>query len=115
MKNIVVLAFMMISTVVFSQEQPKLENIDDHVKATYFYENGNIRQVGTFVDGKLDGKWVSYSEEGNIQMVAQYLNGKRNGKWQLFETPFVTKEVDYKNDSIVQIVTINKNPVAYSN
>jgi antitoxin component YwqK of YwqJK toxin-antitoxin module len=111
MKKIVLISMMMISVVVFSQDKLKLENIDDQVKATYYYENGNVKQVGNFVDGKLDGKWISYTEEGNVKAIAQYRDGKKHGKWQYFENPFVTKEVEYKNNHIVQVVIINKNPI----
>ena len=38
-------------------------------------------------------------------------NGKKHGKWQYFETANVVKEVNYKNNNIVQVVIINKNPV----
>lgn len=115
MKKMLLMFMMVVSAVVSSQDKPKLENIDDEVKATYYYENGTVKQVGNFVDGKLDGKWVSYSEEGNIQAIAQYKNGKKHGKWQFFESTNITREVDYKNNNIVQVVVINKIPVAYSN
>jgi len=115
MKKMLLISMMMVSAVVFSQNKPKLENIDDQVKATYYYENGNVKQVGNFVDGKLDGKWTSYSEEGNLQAIAYYKNGKKHGKWLYFESTTITKEVDYKNNNIVQVVTINKNPISYGN
>ena len=111
MKKILLLSALLVSIVIFSQNKPKLENVDDHVVATYFHDNGNVKQVGNFVDGKLDGKWVSYSEEGNIVAVAYYKNGKKHGKWQYFESSNVVKEVNYKNNNIVQVVIINKNPV----
>ena len=106
---------MLVSAIIFSQDKPKLESLDDEVIATYYYENGNVKQVGNFVDGKLNGKWISYTEEGNVQAIAQYKNGKKHGKWQYFQSTSVTKEVDYKNNNIVQVVVINKNPVAYDN
>jgi antitoxin component YwqK of YwqJK toxin-antitoxin module len=115
MKRILLISMMLVSAVIFSQDKPKLENVDDQVKATYYYENGKVKQVGNFVDGKLDGKWTSYSEEGNVQAVAQFRDGKKHGKWQYFESTTVTKEVDYKNNNIVKVVIINKNPIAYDN
>jgi antitoxin component YwqK of YwqJK toxin-antitoxin module len=111
MKKMLLISMMMVSAVIFSQNKPKLENVDDQVRATYYYENGNIKQVGNFADGKLEGKWISYTEEGNVQAIAYYKDGKKHGKWQYFESSFVTKEVDYKNNNIVQVVIINKNPV----
>lgn len=115
MKKMLLMFMMVVSAVVFSQDKPRLENIDDEVKATYYYENGTVKQVGNFVDGKLEGKWVSYSEEGNVQVIAQYKNGKKHGKWLFFESANVTKEVDYKNNNIVEIRVINKNPIADNN
>ena len=115
MKKLFLISMMLVSSVIFSQDKLKLENVEDQVKATYYYENGNVKQVGNFLDGKLEGKWVSYSEEGNIETIAHYKGGKKHGKWQYFESPGVTKEVDYKNNSIIQVVVINKNPVAYNN
>lgn len=113
MKNILLVSMMMISVVAFSQKKPLLENVDDQVKATYFHDNGTIEQQGNFVNGKLDGKWVFYSPEGNLQVIAEFKEGKKQGKWQYFESSFITKEVEYKNNQIVQVVTTNKNPVAY--
>jgi antitoxin component YwqK of YwqJK toxin-antitoxin module len=115
MKKILLISMMLVSAIIFSQDKPKLESLDDEVIATYYYENGNVKQVGNFVDGKLNGKWISYTEEGNVQAIAQYKNGKKHGKWQYFQSTSVTKEVDYKNNNIVQVVVINKNPVAYDN
>ncbi len=115
MKKMMIISMMMISAVMFSQDKPKLESVDDEVTATYYYENGNVKQVGNFVDGKLEGKWISYTEDGNVQAIAQYKNGEKHGRWHYFENTTVTKEVDYKNNTIVQVVIINKNSVAYGN
>jgi len=114
MKKMFLISMMMVSAVMFSQDKPKLENVDDQVKATYYYENGNVKQVGNFLDGKLEGKWVSYSEEGNVQAIAYYKDGKKHGKWQYFESANVTKEVNYKNNNIVEVVVVNKNPDTYN-
>lgn len=111
MKKLLLISVFMVSAVIYSQDKPKLENIDDQVIATYYHENGKIKQVGSFVDGKLDGKWISYTEEGNVQAIAQYRDGKKHGKWQYFESSNVVKEVDYKNNNIIKVVIINKNPV----
>lgn len=111
MKKMFLISMMLVSAVIFSQNKPKLENVDDQVRATYYYENGNVKQVGNFVDGKLEGKWISYTADGNVQAIAQYRDGKKHGKWQYFETSFVTKEVEYKNNKIVQVVILDKNSV----
>jgi len=104
---------MMVSAIVFSQDKTESESLDNDVTATYYYKNGSVKKVGDLVDGKLDGKWVSYSEAGNVIAIAYYKDGKKHGKWQYFEGSNVTKVVEYKNNKIVQVVTIDKNPLAY--
>lgn len=106
---------MLVSVVVFSQDKPVLESLDDDVTATYYHKNGKVKQVGDFVDGKLEGKWISYSEEGDIIAIAQYREGKKQGKWRYYEGPYVAKIVEYKNNKVVQVVTIDRSPVAYGN
>jgi antitoxin component YwqK of YwqJK toxin-antitoxin module len=115
MKKMFLISMLLVSAVIFSQNKPKLENVDDQVKATYYYENGSVKQVGNFADGKLEGKWISYSEEGNVQVIAQYRDGKKHGKWQYFENSNLIKVVEYKNNAIVQVIIVNKNTVAYNN
>jgi antitoxin component YwqK of YwqJK toxin-antitoxin module len=115
MKKMILISMMMVSAVVFSQDKPPLESLDDDITATYYYSNGNVKQVGDFIDGKLEGKWISYSEDGTIIAIAQYREGIKQGKWRYFEGPYITKIVEYKNNKIVQVVTIDKTPLAYSN
>lgn len=113
MKKILLISMMMVSAIVFSQDKTESESLDNDVTATYYYTNGSVKKVGDLVDGKLDGKWISYSEAGNVTAIAYYKDGKKHGKWQYFEGPNVTKVVEYKNNKIVQVVTIDKNPLAY--
>ena len=54
MKNLILTIALLASTVIFAQNiEPKLEIVGQQVKATYFFENGNIQQEGFFTDGKL--------------------------------------------------------------
>jgi antitoxin component YwqK of YwqJK toxin-antitoxin module len=115
MKKMLLISMMLISAVVFSQDKAETESSDEELTATYYYKNGNVKKVGDLVDGKLDGKWISYSEAGNVIAIAHYKDGKKHGTWQYFEGPNVTKEVEYKNNKIIKVVTIDKNPIAYSN
>jgi antitoxin component YwqK of YwqJK toxin-antitoxin module len=61
MKKILILSALLISGLTFAQnKEPKLETVGNMVKATYYFENGQIQQEGFFKNGKLEGKWVSY-------------------------------------------------------
>ena len=108
MKNLMLIVLFLVSSIVISQDKPKLENVDDQVKATYCYENGNVKQVGYFIDGKLEGKWISYSEEGNVVAIAQYKNGKKHGKFNKCTDdgePILLQT--YDNDRLVEKKKLN--------
>jgi antitoxin component YwqK of YwqJK toxin-antitoxin module len=115
-KKFLLIVAVMVSGLVFSQESaPVLEAEGQLVKATYFYENGNVQQVGYFKDGKLDGKWTSYEANGNVKAIAEYSNGTKTGKWMYFSNSVCTNEVDYSDNRIVAIKNLNQNPVAVKN
>jgi antitoxin component YwqK of YwqJK toxin-antitoxin module len=115
MKKIILIALMMVSGMIFAQGEPQLEAVGQLVKATYYYDNGNIQQVGYFKDGKLEGKWTSYTENGTIQAIAEYSNGDKTGKWQFFDNAVAVKEVDYSKNQIAVIKDLNAKPIAVKN
>ncbi|WP_291259472.1 toxin-antitoxin system YwqK family antitoxin [Fusobacterium sp.] len=49
-----------------------------------FYPNGNLKSIENWKNGKLFGKFVLYQENGNKIFETVYLNGKDNGKYLLF-------------------------------
>jgi antitoxin component YwqK of YwqJK toxin-antitoxin module len=87
--------------------EPTFEKQDDLVKATYYYDNGTIKEVGFFKDNKLHDQWISYDQEGKIKVVAFYNNGKKDGKWYLVGEEKV-KEVTYKSNQIVKVEEVQE-------
>ena len=84
MKNILVLAIVLFTTVAFAQKEKTLtlNKETNLIDAVYYHDNGEISQVGSFtLDGKLEGKWISYDNKGNKLVAAFYDNGKKVGKW----------------------------------
>lgn len=103
----------MVSGFVLAQDNnPELETKGQLVKATYYYDNGTIQQVGYFKEGKLDGKWISYDTNGKISAIAEYTNGVKTGKWSYFTNSVCTSEVDFSNNAIVSVKKFNKNSIA---
>jgi antitoxin component YwqK of YwqJK toxin-antitoxin module len=49
-----------------------------------FYENGNLRSVSTYRDGKLDGKFKQYWENGKPVLTGKFLNGEKTGTWNYY-------------------------------
>lgn len=106
MKNVqclLILAVILLSTTLTAQEmKPVFEKEGDLIKGIFYYENGNISQEGTYKDGKLHGKWVSYNKSGKKTAIAYYRNGEKNGKWFFWSADVLT-EVDYENNRITEV------------
>lgn len=113
MKKYIVLVAVLVSAITFANEtKPKLEVAKNStVMATYYYENGQVQQQGTFKNGKLHGEWVSYDENGNKVAIAEYDNGAKVGKWFLWSDSSLN-EVDYAANKIVAVKNWKKEAVA---
>ncbi len=64
-----------------AQVADKYEKDGDVVTVTRYYDDGSVREVGTFKNDKPDGRWVEYTKEGTIKTEALYANGEKEGKW----------------------------------
>jgi antitoxin component YwqK of YwqJK toxin-antitoxin module len=105
MKKLLILGTMLISGFTFAQvSKPILEQEGHLVKATYYYDNGQIQQQGHFKDGKVEGQWVSYDQQGNKKSLGEYDNGQKVGKW-LFWNDKSLSEVDFAASRIASVKT----------
>lgn len=105
--------FLLMVNVSFAQErEPKFEKENDLVKATYYHDNGMIKEVGFFKADKLHDKWISYNEEGKIKVVALYKNGLKEGKWYLVGEDSV-KEVTYKSNKIIKVQQVSESDLSF--
>ena len=78
MKKYMIIGTVLISSMIFAQaKQPKLEIVDNEVKATYFYENGQIQQQGYFKDGKLEGSWLLLMKGAIKNQLVNILTGRK--------------------------------------
>ena len=44
-------------------------------KHTYYWDNGNIRDEGSYVAGKKEGAWIKYNYDGTLFLIITYRNG----------------------------------------
>jgi antitoxin component YwqK of YwqJK toxin-antitoxin module len=115
MKKIMMIAVLVVSSVTFAQNsEPKLEEVNGIVKATYYHENGQVQQEGFFADGKLEGKWVSFDQNGVKIAIAEYSNGVKVGNWFFWNNDGLS-EVDYSKDNILSVKKWSKGSVAVLN
>lgn len=103
MKNIIITGALLMSSLIFAQKvEPKFEVVDNMVKATYYHDNGQVKQEGFYLDGKLHGEWVSYNDRGMKQTIGEYNKGNKVGKWFFWNTDKLS-EVDFSNSRIVEV------------
>ena len=103
MKKILALVFLFTVTICSAQKiNPTFEKSEDTVRATYYYEDGSIKEQGFFKDAKLTGRWVSYNKKGEKTMIAHYKAGKKVGKWFAWNNSSL-KEINYANNTIVSV------------
>lgn len=61
----------------------KYEFIGNHTyQATYYFEDGTVREEGYFRSGKTHGLWISYNEDGKVIREGYFNNDKKDGKWR---------------------------------
>ena len=54
-------------------------------EATYFHDNGSVKEVGSFENGNRSGTWIGYSNEGEKVSTASFNNDKKHGKWLVWD------------------------------
>lgn len=115
MKKLIILSVMLFSGLIFAQVvEPKYEIEGNLVKATYYHENGKVKQQGFYKDGKVHGKWISFSEAGDKTSIGEYNKGNKTGKW-FFWNQNSLNEVDYTDSRIAEVKKWSKETVAQRN
>ena len=105
-KIVLVFALILISAPAFSQKEKdaKLNPNTNLIETTYYHDNGEVSQEGTFdTAGKLHGEWISYSETGDKVSMGSYNRGVRTGKWFFYSNDSV-KEVEFSDNMIASVV-----------
>lgn len=103
MRKIIFAGLLLSACVVSAQSTDHKYEIENNlVKATYYYDNGQVKQVGYYKDGKPHGKWEAFNENGTKQAIGQYENGAKAGKW-FFWNESNLSEVDYADSRIAEV------------
>ncbi|MBW2961921.1 toxin-antitoxin system YwqK family antitoxin [Mesonia aestuariivivens] len=104
MKKIVFMAMVILGVSVYAQEvKPNFEKKGEVIKGTYYYDNGEVKQEGTYnKEGKLHGEWIMYNAEGDKTAIGNYEKGVKTGKWFFWKKDELV-EVDYANNQIADV------------
>ena len=101
--TITTLALLFSFSLLGQQIEPKYERENDMVKATFYHDNGEIAQMGYFLNEKLHGEWVMFNSKGEKIAMGQYEMGKKTGKWFFWDENGL-REVEYENNRISNVV-----------
>ena len=103
---VLMLAFLLSAPLYAQENKPSYKKEGDMVKATFYHENGEIAQVGYYLDGKLHDMWKMYNADGKKIAMGQYHKGLRTGKW-FFWSEEGLKEVDFAENKVVNVIKYN--------
>ncbi|WP_346880744.1 energy transducer TonB [uncultured Algibacter sp.] len=73
MKNLILILFLVSSSLMFSQKKQK------HGPFESFYKSGELKTSGQYREGKKIGMWQDYYKSGKLQKKYTYNNGKNTG------------------------------------
>ncbi len=81
---LLVVAVLLSSFGVFAQVKDKYVKEGDFVRVTRYFEEGAVQETGTFLNGKLHGKWTEFYASGNVKTEAYFNEGKKEGTWFVY-------------------------------
>lgn len=70
-----------------------------------YYESGQVKSEGSYLNGKPDGKWIDYFENGQISSEYSYANGKydKTSHKSYYEDGTLKREVISETDYFIAI------------
>jgi antitoxin component YwqK of YwqJK toxin-antitoxin module len=48
-----------------------------------YWDNGNIKNKGNYINGTKEGYWEHYYNNGNLHYKGNYINTIRQGDWEI--------------------------------
>ncbi len=102
MKNLVQLLVFVLVTAAFpamAQQADTYTQDGETVTVTRYYDDGSVREQGSYMNDVPNGKWVQFSQEGEVMMEAYFTNGKKDGTWLVYRDNGATLiEMEYSNN-----------------
>ena len=79
MKAILISAFFLCTTFIIKGQST--DNLNQDGKHLVYYQNGNIKAQGNYIDNKREGEWLFYYENGSLALKKNFHNGEQIGEW----------------------------------
>ena len=63
-----------------------------------YFPNGQVNEIRSYKEGKMDGTWLTFTNKGAKVAEANYTNGQKNGKWFIWDENGVLRyDMTYKD------------------
>lgn len=100
-----VLIVLVLTTINLSAQQKSVYHKDGHTTTvTHFYEDGTVKETGSYYKGILHGEWIKYHPTGKVNLEANYDNGDKEGKWLTYSADGMELiEVLYSDNALVSV------------
>lgn len=71
---------------------------------TYYFENGEIKAQGKYVDGNMQSKWIFNKKEGYLWQIGHFNeNGEQHGQWVRYnQDGSIQQEKRFKNGALIK-------------
>lgn len=53
---------------------------------TIFFENGDVKAEGPYVEDKMEGEWKFYKKEGFLWNVGHFFHDEKRGEWIRYDS-----------------------------
>ncbi len=121
MKTLLAFIFMGLGLTLNAQQELKTYHDNGSLKSVYVYtdaqnytvknyfQNGKLKEVGAFANGKMTGTWINYHESGQKAGEANYDNGVKVGEWKVYDQDgLVRYKVNYKDNKMISAVSLDQ-------
>jgi antitoxin component YwqK of YwqJK toxin-antitoxin module len=52
---------------------------------TYYFKSGQVKAVGLYENGQMEGEWTFFRETGQLWQVGHFADGKKHGTWSRYD------------------------------
>ncbi len=111
MKNIVTIIMVFATFAMFGQVDNKVEEEGNKVKVTKYYDNGMVKEIGFYENGKHDGEFTMFDVKGNKIALGSYTQGVKTGNW-FFWNGTQLIEASYEKNIVVSAQNWKQNTIA---
>ena len=80
-----ILILLSVLTLIACSKEPKSPDLSSVDFTEVFYENGQLKKIGKYVNDKKEGEWKIYYKNGQLCRSGMYRDGSEIVSWDLYD------------------------------